>query len=157
MRVSVTGATGFVGERLIEQLAHWLPVMITPRWVRTDCQPIAIGDVIASLVDVLEAPESTDETFETGGPEVGSSQTMMYRTSEPLGKRQYIVPVLTPKLWAYWLDLVNDVPCDVAQPLVSELRNSVVVSDQRIRDLLPIDLTPFETAVSRALEGDGAE
>lgn len=84
---------------------------------------------------------------------------MMYRTSELLGKRQYIVPVsvLTPKLSAYWLDLVTDVPRDVAHPLVSGLRNPVVVSDQRIRDLLPIELTPFETAVSRALEGDGVE
>ena len=159
LRAAVIIGADSASFQLIEQLAHRLPVMITPRWVRTDCQPIPIDDVIAYLVGVLEVPETAGETFEIGGPDVVSYQTTMYRTSELLGKRQYIVPVplVTPKLSAHWLDLVTDVPRDVAHPLVSGLRSSVVVSDHRIRDLLPIDLTPFETAVSRALDGDGAE
>jgi uncharacterized protein YbjT (DUF2867 family) len=160
LRAAVIIGAGSASFQLIEQLAHRLPVMITPRWVRTDCQPIAIDDVIAYLVGVLEVPETAGGTFEIGGPDVLSYQTMMHVTSEKLGKRQYIlpVPVLTPKLSAYWLDLVTDVPRDVAHPLVSGLKNPVVVGDYRIRDHLPIELTPFETAVERALdEGDLAE
>ncbi len=139
---------------LMEQLAGRLPVMITPRWVRTDCQPIAIDDVIAYLVGVLEAPETAGGTFEIGGDDVLTYQSMMHTTAQLMGKRRrYIVPVpvLTPKLSVYWIDLVTDVPRDVAHPLVSGLKNSVVVTDDSIREHVPIDPTPFETAVSRAL------
>ncbi len=138
---------------LIEQLAHRLPVMITPRWVRTDCQPIGIDDVIAYLVGVLETPETAGEIYEIGGPDVLSYQSMLKTTSELLDKSLYIlpVPVLTPRLSAYWVGLVTDVPREVAYPLAAGLKNPVVVEDDLIRRLLPIERTSFETAVSRAL------
>lgn len=153
LRAAVIIGAGSASFQLVEQLAHRLPVMITPRWVRTDCQPIAIDDVIAYLVGVLDAPGTAGRTFEIGGPDVVTYQAMLHRTSELLGKRQYIVPVpvLTPKLSAYWLDLVTDVPRDVAHPLVSGLKNPVVVTDESIREYVDVELTPFETAVSRAL------
>lgn len=153
LRAAVIIGAGSASFQLVEQLAHRLPVMITPRWVRTDCQPIAIDDVIAYLVGVLDDPGTAGRTFEIGGPDVVTYQTMLHRTSELLGKRQYIVsvPVLTPKLSAYWLDLVTDVPRDVAHPLVSGLKNPVVVTDESIREYVDVELTPFETAVSRAL------
>lgn len=153
LRAAVIIGAGSASFQLVEQLAHRLPVMITPRWVRTDCQPIAIDDVIAYLVGVLDDPGTAGRTFEIGGPDVVTYQTMLNRTSELLGKRQYIVPVpvLTPKLSAYWLDLVTDVPRDVAHPLVSGLKNPVVVTDESIREYVDVELTPFETAVSRAL------
>lgn len=139
---------------LMEQLASRLPVMITPRWVRTDCQPIAIDNVIAYLVGVLETPETASKTLEIGGPEVLTYQSMMHTVYDFLGKSLYIlpVPVLTPRLSAYWVALVTDVPREVAYPLTSGLKNPVVVTDDRIREYLPIDLTSFETAVEQALE-----
>lgn len=153
LRAAVIIGADSASFQLVEQLAHRLPVMITPSWVRTDCQPIAIDDVIAYLVGVLDAPETAGRTFEIGGPDVVTYQTMLHRTSELLGKRQYIVPVpvLTPKLSAYWLDLVTDVPRGVAHPLVSGLKNPVVVADESIREYVDVELTPFDTAVSRAL------
>jgi uncharacterized protein YbjT (DUF2867 family) len=156
LRAAIIIGAGSASFQLIEQLAHRLPVMVTPRWVRTDCQPIAIDDVVAYLVGVLEVPETAGETLEIGGPDVLTYQTMLHRTSELLDKRQVIVPVpvLTPKLSAYWLDLVTDVPRDVAHPLVSGLKNPVVVTDDRIREHLPVELTSFDTAVRRALDDD---
>lgn len=154
-------AAVIIGEKsasfdLMEQLASRLPVMITPRWVRTDCQPIAIDDVIEYLIGVLETPETEGQTFEIGGPEVLTYQSMMHTTSDLLGKSLYIlpVPVLTPRLSAHWVALVTDVPREVAYPLTSGLKNPVVVTDERIREYLSIELTPFETAVSRALGTD---
>jgi uncharacterized protein YbjT (DUF2867 family) len=139
---------------LMEQLASRLPVMITPQWVRTDCQPIAIDNVIAYLVGVLETPETANKTLEIGGPEVLTYQSMMHTVSGFLGKSLYIlpVPVLTPRLSAHWVALVTDVPREIAYPLTSGMKNPVVVTDDRIREYLPIDLMPFETAVERALE-----
>lgn len=138
---------------LIEQLTARLPVMITPSWVRTDCQPIAIDDVIAYLMGVLEEPETAGETYEIGGPEVLTYQSMLHTTSEILGKSLYIlpVPVLTPMLSAYWVGLVTDVPRDVAYPLAAGLKNPVVVNDDRISRYVEIDPIPFETAVRQAL------
>ncbi|MCH7660677.1 MAG: NAD(P)H-binding protein [Euryarchaeota archaeon] len=138
---------------LIEQLTARLPVMITPRWVRTDCQPIAIDDVIAYLMGVLEEPETAGETYEIGGPDVLTYQSMLHITSEILGKSLYIlpVPVLTPMLSAYWVGLVTDVARDVAYPLAAGLKNPVVVNDDRISRYVEIDPTPFETAVRQAL------
>lgn len=139
---------------LMEQLAGRLPVMIAPRWVRTDCQPIAIDDVITYLVGVLDAPETEGEIFEIGGPDVLTYQSMLQTTADLLGKRRrYIVPVpvLTPKLSAYWIDLVTDVPRDVAHPLAAGLKNPVVVEEHGIREHVSVEPTPFETAVSRAL------
>ncbi|WP_231186841.1 NAD(P)H-binding protein [Haladaptatus sp. DYF46] len=139
--------------RMVRQLAERLPLMITPRWVGTDCQPIAVEDVVAYLVGVLDVPETAGKTFEIGGPDVLTYGEMVLRTGELLGTRSTMVPVpvLTPKLSAYWVDLVTDVPKDVAHPLILGLKTRTVVEDDRIRSLVPVELTPFDDAVRRSI------
>ena len=154
LRAAIIIGAGSDSFRLVRQLSKRLPVMVTPRWVRNDCQPIAIDDVVEYLVGVLETPETAGRTFEIGGPEVLSYQEVIRTVARISGARvPYIVPVpvLTPRLSSYWLGLVTDVPRGVARPLVEGLKNPVVVTDDSIRDLVPIDLTPFEAAVERAL------
>ncbi|WP_423746211.1 NAD(P)H-binding protein (plasmid) [Haladaptatus sp. SPP-AMP-3] len=139
--------------RMVRQLSERLPLMITPRWVGTDCQPIAIDDVVAYLVGVLDASETAGKTFEIGGPDVLTYGEMVIRTGDLLGKHSTMipVPVLTPKLSAYWVDLVTDVPKEVAHPLILGLKTRTVVEDDRIRSLVPIELTSFDDAVRRAI------
>ncbi|MGA9399282.1 MAG: NADH-binding protein, partial [Haladaptatus sp.] len=139
--------------RMVRQLAERLPLMITPRWVRTNCQPIAIEDVVGYLVGVLDTPKTAGETYEIGGSDVLTYGEMVIRTGDLLGKRATMVPVpvLTPQLSAYWVDLVTDVPKDVAHPLILGLKTRTVVEDDRIRSLVPIELTPFDDAVRRAI------
>jgi len=155
LRAAVIIGEGSSSFRMIRQLAHRLPVMVTPRWVRTECQPIAIRDVVEYLLGVLNVPATTGETYEIGGPDVLTYQSVLKRTARQLGRSPVIipVPVLTPGLSVYWVDLVTDVPKAIAHPLVYGLKNPVVVTDDRIRDHLPIELTPFDDAVARALEG----
>ncbi|MFB6165339.1 MAG: NAD(P)H-binding protein [Haloarculaceae archaeon] len=140
---------------MIRQLAARLPVMVTPRWVRTPCQPIAIADVVAYLVGVLEVPATAGETFEIGGPEIVTYQAMIERTAARLGRSPLVVPVpvLSPKLSVYWVDLVTDVPRSIAHPLIYGLKNPVVVTDDRIDEYVQIEPTPFDVAVERALAG----
>ncbi|MFB6146066.1 MAG: NAD(P)H-binding protein [Halobacteriaceae archaeon] len=154
LRAAVVVGPGSASFRMVEQLASRLPVMITPRWVRTPCQPIAISDAVTYLVGLLDHPETTGETYEIGGPEVLSYQEMLVRTAELMGRRIYVlpVPVLSPRLSAYWVDLVTDVPRSVAHPLIEGVRNPVTVSDPRIHQVIEQDLTPFEDAARRALE-----
>jgi len=157
LRAAIVVGAGSASFEIVLQLAHRLPIMITPRWVRTPSQPIAVADVVAYLVGVLDVPETVGDTFEIGGPDVITYQAMLERTAELMGRRLYVVPVpvLTPTLSAYWLDLVTDADPAVAHALVEGLRNPVVVTDDRIRDLVDVELTPFETAVERALAEKG--
>ncbi len=156
LRAAIIVGDGSASFRLVKQLAARLPLMITPRWVETRCQPIAVDDVVAYLVGVLDVPETADDTFEIGGQEVMTYREILKRTGEQLGGRPLIVgvPVLTPKLSAYWVELVTDIPRSVARPLIDGLKNPVVVHDDRIRDLVPVELTPFDVAVANALKPD---
>lgn len=157
LRAAIIVGAGSASFRIVRQLAGTLPLMITPRWVSTRVQPIAIADVIAYLVGVLDSPETAGGTYEIGGPEVMTYREMLTTVGRLLtGREPFIVPVpvLTPRISAYWVDLVTDVPADVAHPLIEGMTSDVVVTDDRIRELVPIDLTLFETAVERALGED---
>lgn len=154
LRAAIIIGQGSLSFSMVEQLARKLPVMITPRWVRTECQPIAIRDVIAYLVGILDVSETAGETYEIGGPDVLTYEEMIRITAAHIGRRPVIipVPVLSPALSVYWVDLVTDVPKQVAHPLIYGLKNPVVVTDERIRNLLPMPLTSFDEAVKEALQ-----
>jgi len=153
LRAAVVVGAGSTGFDVVHQLAKRLPVMVTPKWVRTPCQPIAVGDVVAYLVGVLDAPATADGTYEIGGPEVLTYEAMLERTASLMGRRLRVlpVPVLTPTLSAYWIDLVTDAPKSVVRPLVRGLKNPVVADDAAIREHVPVPLTPFDEAVRDAL------
>jgi uncharacterized protein YbjT (DUF2867 family) len=154
LRAAIIIGDGSASFRIVRQLASRLPVMITPRWVSTRVQPIAIADVIAYLVGVLDAPETADDTYEIGGPDVLTYKEMLSKTGVLLtGREPFVVPVplLTPRLSAHWVDLVTDVPASVAYPLINGMTTDVVVTDDRIRSAVPIELTPFEPAIKTAL------
>ncbi|MFB6282121.1 MAG: NAD(P)H-binding protein [Haloferacaceae archaeon] len=159
LRAAVIIGRGGASFEMVRQLATRLPVMVTPRWVHTPCQPIAIDDVVAYLAGVLDAPATAGETYEIGGPEVLTYADLLRRVGRAAGVEPRIVPVpvLTPRLSAYWVGLMTDVPASVARPLIDGLKNPVVVRDERIRDLVPIEPTPFDEAVERALAPEGPE
>jgi uncharacterized protein YbjT (DUF2867 family) len=155
-RAAVVVGEGSTSFELVRGLVDRLPVMITPQWVRTPCQPIAVDDVVGYLVDAISVPETRGEVFEIGGPEVLSYAEMLRRTGRQLGRtvRLVPVPVLTPRLSSYWLRLMTDVDYNVAKSLVDGLHNPVVVRDDAVREVLPRELTPFDAAVERALADD---
>lgn len=154
LRAAIIVGEGSASFELIAQLAARLPAMVTPKWVRTECQPIFIDDVIEYLVGVLEDPDTAGETYEIGGPDVLTYQEILRRTAALLrGQPPLIVPVpvLSPRLSAGWLALVTDVKPSVAQPLVEGLRNTVVVTDHSIDDHVEVEPTPFDDAARQAL------
>ncbi|WP_332897625.1 MULTISPECIES: NAD(P)H-binding protein [unclassified Haladaptatus] len=153
LRAAIIIGDGSASFEMVRQLADRLPVMVTPRWVNTKCQPIDVDDVIAYLVGVLSVPETAGETYEIGGPDVLTYREVLERTAEIQGHDLTIiqVPVLTPTLSAYWLDLVTDVPSSVAHPLIHGMKNTVVVTDHRIEGLISVPGIPFDDAVRKAL------
>lgn len=154
VRAAVIIGEGSASFQVITQLARRLPVMLTPRWVRTECQPIFIDDVITYLSELLAVPETAGKTFEIGGPDVLTYEEMLETTAALLPTRRPLiipVPLLSPKLSARWLGLVTDVPTSVAKPLVDGLRNRVVVTDDGIEAYIDVECVPFEEAVRRVL------
>jgi uncharacterized protein YndB with AHSA1/START domain len=129
--------------------------MITPRWVNTPVQPIAIRNVLTYLMGCLECDEARGQTFDIGGPEVVTYRQLMdiYAEEAHLHRRLVIpVPVLTPRLSSYWIHLVTPIPASLAQPLAAGLANPVVCHDNRIRELIPQDLLDCRQTIRLALQ-----
>ena len=154
LRAAMVVGKGSAAFETILGLVRRLPVMITPSWVSTPTQPIALDDVARYLAGVAGNTDALGEAFDVGGPEVMTYREMIERIAALLGKRPRIVevPVLTPALSALWLELVTPVNASVARPLVEGLRNPTVAREERLRTLLPFELTPFDEAARRALE-----
>jgi len=156
LRAAIVVGDGSAGFELITQLAERLPVMVTPRWIETECQPIFVDDVVEYLIGVLETPDTAGETFDIGGPDVLTYREMLEATAEELvGRRPYIIPtpILSPRISSLWLRLLTDVPPAVARPLIEGLKNTVVVGDRDLDDYVRVELTPFDEAVRTALAG----
>jgi uncharacterized protein YbjT (DUF2867 family) len=155
---AVVVARGSAAFETIVSLVDRLPVMIAPRWVSTPTQPIALADVVRYLVGVAGRAEALGASFDIGGPDVMTYREMILRVARLRGRHPRIVevPVLTPRLSSLWLHLVTPVRAGVARPLVEGLRNETVARDERIRALVPFDLTPFDEAAREALAGDGS-
>ena len=154
LRAAVVVGRGSAAFDTIVALVDRLPVMVAPRWVATPTQPIALADVVAYLAAVAGRADALGETFDVGGPEVLTYREMLERIGRLRGRKPLIVevPVLSPRLSSYWLHLVTPVQAAVARPLVEGLRNPTVARDERIRALLPRDLTPFDVAARDALD-----
>jgi uncharacterized protein YbjT (DUF2867 family) len=155
LRAAIILGPGSASWEMLRQLTERLPIMTTPRWVETRCQPIALRDVLGYLVGCAEIEATSGGTFDIGGPDILTYRQMMTQVAELLGKRVriYGIPILSPRLSSYWVDLVTDVPSNVARPLIDGLRSEVICRDDKIKSLIPMELTPFREAVSLALKG----
>lgn len=154
LRAGIIVGDGGLSWEITRQLVQHLPAMVTPRWVSTRTQPIAIDDVVAYLVGVLDRDEALGQVYEVGGPEVLRYSTMLKRVARIEGRPLPVIPVplLSPRLSSWWLSVVTDVDTEAGRNLVDSMTTEVVVQDDAIRDLLPIPLTTYDDAVRRALE-----
>jgi uncharacterized protein YbjT (DUF2867 family) len=154
LRAAMVVGKGSAAFETILGLVKKLPVMITPSWVSTPTQPIALGDIARYLAGVCGNDATIGEGFDAGGPEIMTYRQMIERIALLLGRRPRIieVPVLTPALSALWLELVTPVNASVARPLVEGLRSPTVAREERLRKLLPFELTSFEAAAREALK-----
>ncbi|MDR7418437.1 MAG: SDR family oxidoreductase [Armatimonadota bacterium] len=159
LRAAMIIGSGSASFEILRHLVERLPVMITPRWVATPSQPIAISNVLAYLVGCLERPETAGETYDIGGPDRVTYRELMeiYAGEAGLPRPRILpVPVLTPGLSSYWVHLVTPVPAALARPLAEGLRNPMLVEDGRIRHVIPQHLLTPREAIRRALtELDG--
>jgi uncharacterized protein YbjT (DUF2867 family) len=153
VRAGIIVGHGGLSWEMTRQLVENLRVMVTPKWVATRTQPIAIDDIVRYLSSVLVLGQAADRVFEVGGLEILRYRTMLERVAAIEGRRLIVVPVplLSPWLSSLWLNLVTDVDPVTARALVSSMTNEVVVRDPSIRTLVPFRPMSFNAAVRIAL------
>jgi uncharacterized protein YbjT (DUF2867 family) len=153
-RAAVIVGAGSISFEMVRYLTERLPLMVCPRWVFTRIQPIAIRDVLAYLVDALEVEASAGQIVEIGGADVLTYAEMLQRYARVRGLSRLIVPVpvLTPRLSAYWVHWMTPIPASIAHPLIQGLRNEVIIRDQKAARLFPtIAPIDYAEAVRQAL------
>lgn len=156
LRAAMIIGAGSASFEILRYLVERLPVMITPRWVETKCQPVAIRDVLYWLIECLTLPPSRDSrVFEIGGPDVISYRELMSMTAEELKLPErwvFGVPLLTPRLSSGWISLITPVSYQIARPLAEGLRNEVVVGAHSAQKAMPHKSLPVREAIRLAIE-----
>ncbi|MEU7296641.1 SDR family oxidoreductase [Streptomyces exfoliatus] len=158
LRAAVVIGSGSASFEMLRHLTERLPVMVTPRWVGTRVQPIAVRDVLRYLVGSARMPEDVNRAFDIGGPDVLTYHAMMVRYAKVAGLRRRLilpVPMLTPRLSGLWVGLVTPVPASLARPLAESLRYEVVCADHDIAEHVPDPPgtpVPFDEALRLALQ-----
>ncbi len=154
LRAAMIVGSGSASFEMLRSLVSKLPLMICPKWVGVRTQPIAIRDVLAYLIGCLENPDTAGQSFDIGGPDVLTYRQMMHRFAAILGlkRRILVVPVLTPRLSAYWVNLMTPVNAGMAFALIESLQYETICEESKIRDLVPISRTGFDDACRWALD-----
>ncbi len=150
-RSAVVIGAGSTSFEMIRYLTERVPVMICPRWVTTRIQPIGIDDVLRYLTAALTEPESVGKTIDIGSPSIETYRTMMLRYAAQRGLRRPLlqVPVLTPRLSSYWVDIFTPISPRISRPLFEGLRSEVVCRNNLARELFPqIDPLTYEEALA---------
>ncbi len=153
VRAGIIIGPGSAAFEVIRDLVFHLPVLLTPRWVRSHSQPIALDNVLEYLARLPDFPEAAGAIYDVGGPEVLTYEQLMRDFAGLVGRSPLIVPVpvLTPQLSSYWLNFVTAVPTNVARALIDGLEHDVLADDAAIRALIPLELRTYRDAARDAL------
>jgi uncharacterized protein YbjT (DUF2867 family) len=154
LRAGIIVGSGSASFEIIRDLVNKLPVMVTPKWLNTKCQPIAINDVLEFLSKSLMNPDTFNQNFDIGGPDILTYKEMLLGFAKATNVKRWIVtvPIMTPKLSSYWLYFVTSTSYKLAAALVSSMKVEVICNDNRINDLLNVKPMSYELALSRALK-----
>ena len=158
LRAAVIIGSGSLSFEMLRYLTERLPILITPHWVDSRIQPIAVRDVLHYLVGSARMPANVNRGFDIGGPDVFTYRQMMVRYAKVAGlkpRRILVLPLLSPSLSSHWVGLVTPVPKRIAKPLMQSLVNEVICKEHDIAKYVPDpkeNLTSFEKAVELALQ-----
>jgi uncharacterized protein YbjT (DUF2867 family) len=155
LRAAMIIGSGSASFEMLRYLVERLPLMVTPRWVHTRSQPIAIRNVLHYLVACLDVPETAGRSFDIGGESVVTYADLMNLYAEAAGltrPKVLPVPVFSPRLSSYWVHLITPVPASLARPLAEGMKTTVVCEDHAIRALIPQPLLHPGEAIRLALQ-----
>ena len=154
LRAAQIIGAGSASFEMLRWLTERLAVMLTPRWTHVLTQPISITDTLGYLTGVLDHPETAGESYDIGGPDILSYKDLIHLYAKTAGLPKRVLlpfPLIGLGLSARWINLITPIPYALARPLLEGMRNEVVCKENRIRDIIPQELTPVRTAIERAL------
>lgn len=153
LRAGIIVGSGSASFEIIRDLMEKLPLMLTPLWVRTLCQPLAIRDVMRYFTGCMLNPNTFNQTFDIGGAEILSYKEMLLQYAEVRGLKRYIgvVPFINPRVSSYWLYFVTSTSYNLAVNLVNSMKVEVVCQDNRLQQMLKIDPLTYKEACILAL------
>ena len=156
IRAGMIIGPGSAAYEVIRDLVNHLPVMTTPKWVRSTSTPIALDDLLAYLIAVADLEGAAGKILDAGGPDTVTYEEIMRCYGRQVGRNPLIlrVPVLTPRLSSYWLRFVTSVPVGVARALVEGLEHDFHARDEELRRLVPRELLGLEASIRAAREAD---
>ena len=158
LRAGIVVGAGSAAFEVIRDLVYHLPLMLTPRWVRSRSQPIALDDLLDYLLGLLRlAEDGAPHIWDAVGPETLTYGNLLRQFGEVVGRRVRIVPlpVLSPRLSSYWLDLVTAVPASVARPLIDGLKHDLVSErSDELGELIPLRRRTYAEAGREALAAE---
>jgi len=154
LRAGIIVGSGSASFEIIRDLMEILPVVVAPAWVKTLCQPLAVADVLKYLTGCMLQPQTYNEIFDIGGPEILSYKEMLLQYAEVRGLKRYIgvVPLFSPRMSSYWLYFVTSTSYYLAVNLVDSMKVEVVCKDNRLQKMLGIEPLTYREACRRALE-----
>jgi uncharacterized protein YbjT (DUF2867 family) len=154
IKAGIIVGSGSASFEIIRDLVEKLPVMITPKWLNTKHQPIAIRNILDYLTGVLLRPETFNKSYDVGGPDVLTYKEMLLRFAEVRGLKRYILtlPVMTPRLSSYWLYFVTSTSYKLAVNLVNSMKIEVVAKDNELEKMLGIKPISYKEAVQLAFQ-----
>jgi uncharacterized protein YbjT (DUF2867 family) len=153
LRAAMIIGSGSASFAILRHLVERLPIMVTPRWVNTPCQPISIRNVLGYLIGCLENEKTLGKTFDIGQERIVTYRELMDIYAEVIGLRHRLilpVPILSPRLSSYWIHIFTPVPASLAKPLAQGLRNPVICRESQIRSLIPQRLLDCREAIQLA-------
>ncbi len=152
LRAGIIIGSGSASFEIIRDLVEKLPIMVTPRWLNTRCQPIGISDVISFLSKTLFNERTFDQSFDIGGPDILTYKEMLleFATSRKLTRKIYTLPVLTPRLSSYWLYFVTSTTYKLAVALVDSMKIEVVCRNNDLNEILDITPISYREALNKA-------
>lgn len=154
LRAAIIIGSGSASFEIIRDLGEKLPIMITPKWLKTKCQPIAIKNVIEYLIGVIDKSSTFNKVFDIGGPDILTYKEMLLGYAKVRKLKRFILtlPVLTPRLSSYWLYFVTSTNFSLARNLVNSMKNEVVCKISGIKDVLDTKLIGYEESIERAFK-----
>ncbi len=154
LRAGIIVGSGSASFEIIRDLMELLPLVVAPSWVMTRCQPLGVADVLKYLTGCMLNPDTYDEVFDIGGPEVLSYKEMLLQYAEVRGLKRKIgvIPFFSPRMSSYWLYFVTSTSYYLAVNLVDSMKVEVVCSDNRLQQMLGIEPLTYREACRRALE-----
>ncbi len=154
LKAGIIVGSGSASFEIIRDLTEKLPFMIAPRWLNTKCQPMAIRNVIELMVGVIDKPETFNQSYDIGGPDVLTYKEMLlgFAAVRGLQRRIVIVPVMTPTISSYWLYFVTSTSYALAKNLVNSMKVEVVCRPNNLASLLGIQLIDYKTSIRLAFD-----